>query len=185
VEKNTYDGVVLGSGGKMPALAPLKDGAERSQVTPADIMLKGTASRVLFGDPALVVCDAFVPEPFSVAVTPGDGVHRVIATSSGGILTSSLTDTYHNDLSPQAPFNDRALLAIDLPAGWPENSTLRVVAVKARGQSLANRLVGYATERDLGSRRLRVQVDVRADAFQRSAIRVAGATVELEVRGSQ
>jgi hypothetical protein len=59
------------------------------------------------------------------------------------------------------------------------------VAVKAGGKSLPNRLVGHAVETDSGSRRLRVQVDVRADAFQQSAFRVAGATVELEVRRPQ
>lgn len=184
VIKHTYDGVVLGAGGKLPALAPLADGTPAPAWTPAEVMLKGTAARILLGDPALIVCDGFVPPPFSVAVqaSAGEQTLRVTATVANPDLKSTFTDTYANDLNPQAPFNDRALLILDLPAGWDTVSSVEVAGVQARGRTIPYRLVGYAVEQDHGHRRVHVQLDVPAQGFQQSALRVAGATVQLVVR---
>jgi hypothetical protein len=180
--KSTHDGVVLGAGGKMPAFGRLDSGSAWPQRTPADVMLEGTAARVLFGDPALVVCDSFTPAPFETEVTEETGAVRVTATLANPALKSTFTDTYHNDLAPKAPFNERAVLVIDLPPGWRSVGTVEVVGVRARGQTLSHRLVGHAVERDGDVWRLHVQVDVPADGFQTSPFRVRGATVELVVR---
>jgi hypothetical protein len=182
VIKHTYDGVVVGAGGKMPPFEPLRGGTTAPPPNPADVMLKGTASRVLFGDPALIVCDAFTPPPFTTQVTEEGGALRVTATLANPALRSTFTDTYHNDLNPQAPFNDRALVVVDLPAGWDAVGPVEVVAVRGGGRTLSHRLVGQAVEQDQGGRRLHVQVDVPAEGFQQSALRTAGATVELLVR---
>ena len=182
VIKHTYDGVVVANGGEMPTFEPLKDGMVQPHQTPADVMLKGTAARVLLGDPALVVCDAFALPPFTTTVAEEAGALRVTAVLANLAHKSTFTDTYHNDLNPQAPFNDRALVQVDVPPAWKSVGKVEVVDVRARGQSLPHRLVGQAMEHDQGSRRLYVQVDVAAQGFQRSAIRVTGATVELVVR---
>jgi hypothetical protein len=183
--KATYDGVVLGNGGKLPAFVELKDGADRPRWGPAEVMLHGTASRVLFGDPALVLVDGFARAPFSVAVKEEAGVLRVTAILDNPGLKSWLTDTYHNDLNPKAPFNDRAVFAVDLPEGWPAVGKVEVLAVRAGSKALEHRLVGWAVEHDQGTRQLQVQVDVRADGFQQSAFRAAGATVELVMLRSE
>ena len=180
--KGTYDGVVIGAGGKMPEFERLEGGMESPRWTPAEMMLKGTAARVLFGDPALVLGDAFAPLPFRTAVEEkGDELH-VTATVANPGLRCTFTDTYHNDLNKQAPFNDRALLVIDLPADWPAVGKVDVVGVKVGRQALPHRLVGYAVESDQGTRTLHVQVDVPATGFQTSAFRIVGATVELIAR---
>ena len=53
------------------------------------------------------------------------------ATLTNPMLKSTFTDTYHNDLSPQAPFNDRALLVFDLPAAWKGIGKVEVISVRA------------------------------------------------------
>jgi hypothetical protein len=182
VIKHTYDGVVLGAGGKLPALEPLAGGSPAPAWTPADVMLKGTAARILLGDPALIVCDACVAPPLSVHNIAAGKTLRVTATVSNPDLKSTFTDTYANDLNPQAPFNDRALVVVDLPAGWDTVSAVEVASVQAQGRPIPHRLVGYAFERDAGRQRLHVQLDVPAQGFQQSALRASGATLELVVR---
>jgi hypothetical protein len=182
VIKHTQDGVILGAGGKWPTFERLRDGEAAPRWTPADVMLKGTAARVLFGDPALAVCYPITPAPFTIQAMEEDGAVRVTATVQNVDLKSTFTDTYHNDLNPQAPFNDRALVVVDLPQGWRGAGKVEVVGVKSGGQVLSSRLVGQAVERDGDVRRLHVQVDVAAQDFQQSPLRTRGATVELLVR---
>jgi hypothetical protein len=143
-------------------------------------MLKGTASRVLFGDPALIVSDAFTGPPFKVAVRPDGRALRITATLANPALKSSFTDTYFSDLSrDKNQFNDRALIVADLPEGWDAVGGVEVIGVAAGGRAMKHRLVGYATE--AGGRRVHVQVDVPSAGFMQSPFRVTGATVELKV----
>jgi hypothetical protein len=179
--KHTHDGVVIGAGGKLPAFETLEDGTFLSAWTPADIMLKGTASRVLFGDPALVPCEGFASPPFTIVSTLREGMLSVTATVASIALKSTFTDTYYNDLNPQAPFNDRALVIVDLPAKWTGVNGVEVGSVRSAGEDIPHRLVGYAVEHDQGRARLHVQVDVPAHGFQQSPLRSAGATVEFIV----
>jgi hypothetical protein len=179
VIKHTYDGVVLGAGGKLPTLELLSAGAPADFKSPADVMLKGTAARVLFGDPALVICDGFLPAPFSLKTTEESGTLRVTATVTNSDLKSSFTDTFYNDLNPQAPFNDRALLAVDLPDGWKSVTSIDNLRVTARGKELPHRLVGFAVEQEGARFRLHVQIDVPAQGFQQSRLRTRGASVEF------
>jgi len=182
VIKYTYDGVVVGAGGKLPVFEPLAGETPSPDWTPADIMLKGTSARILLGDPALVVCDPFLPAPFSTNTTEHGGNLRVTATLANPDLKSTFTDTYYNDLNPQAPFNDRALVMVELPEGWGTVSNVEVIGVDARGKALPNRVVGYAVEQDDRHYKLHVQIDVPAQGFQQSAFRVKGATIELVVK---
>jgi hypothetical protein len=181
VIKHTYDGVVLGAGGKLPDFESLAAGAASPNWMPADFMLKGTASRILLGDPALAVSDAFLTAPFAVK-TAVEGNHlRVTATLANADLKSTYTDTYHNDLNEKAPFNDRALIVVDLPDGWDAVTGIEATKITARKKELPHRVVGYAVETDGDRRRLHVQIDVPAKGFQQSPLRVAGATVEFAV----
>jgi len=182
VIKHTHDGVVIGAGGKMPAFEQLADGMARPNWTPADVMLKGTAARILFGDPSLVACEAFTRPPFTTTVEAEGRALRVTATLANPALKSTFTDTYRNDLNPQAPYNDRALLVVDLPPEWQAVEAVEEIRVRAGGKALPHRLVGYALERDQGERRLHVQVDLPAQGFYQSGLRVAGATVQFVAR---
>jgi hypothetical protein len=180
--KQTHDGVVMGAGGKLPQLKPLAAGNDAKFTSAADVMLRGTAARILFGDPALIVGDSSLVPPFSVTKKPDGDSMRINATVTSAGLKSTFTDTYHNDLNPDVPFNDRALLEVELPRDWDTVSKVEVVAVKSRNRKIRHRLVGHAVEHDSGGKRLHVQVDVEAEGFQQSALRVKGATVELVAR---
>ena len=127
-------------------------------------------------------CDAFTAVPFTTAgEAKGDTLH-VTATLANPALKSTFTDTYFNDLNPQAPFNDSALINFDLPADWVAIDKVEAPTVKVGQRSLTCRLVGYAVETDHGKRRLHAQVDVAATAFHQSPLRTAGATVELVIQ---
>jgi hypothetical protein len=108
-----------------------------------------------------------------------DAKLHITATLANADLKSTFTDTYYNDLNEKAPFNDRALMVIDLPKGWEKIGNVEKVRVRAGGKNLQNRLVGYAIESDQGIWRLHVQVDVPAQGYQQSAFRVSGAKVEI------
>jgi hypothetical protein len=181
VIKHTHDGVILGNGGKLPELAPLKEGSPLPSGN-AEMMLSGTAARLLFGDPAMSVGDAFADAPFKIDTKEEAGELRGTATLVNTTLMSEFTDAYHNDLNPSAPFNDRALLVFDLPKGWKSVGSVEVVRVRAGGKEQKYRLVGHGVEADGDLRRLHVQVDVPATGFQQSPFRAAGSTVELVVR---
>jgi hypothetical protein len=178
VIKHTYDGVVMGAGGKLPTFEPLSAGSP-SPRTPADVMLQGTAARILFGDPALVVCDGFLPAPFSIKTLESGKDLRITATLTNPDLKSTFTDTYYNDLNPQTPFNDRALLAVELPRGWDSVKSVDVIGVHAGEKAIPHRLIGQAVERDDNRVWLHVQIDVRVQGFQQSPLRTRGATVEF------
>lgn len=183
VMKNTHDGVVLASGGKLPVFEPFVDGRPSPQWTPSDVMLKGTAARVLFGDPAMVVGEAFVKPPFEVSFEQDDDAIHVTATLLNAGLKSMLTDTYHADMAwdPNG-FNDRALITVDLPQGWRQVADVEVISVETGGKPLRFRLVGHGIEHDGGVSRLQVQVDVPTEGYMQSKLRTKGAKVELKVK---
>jgi len=182
VIKHTHDGVILGAGGRLPAFENFAAGMPTPRWTPADVMLKGTAARVLFGDPAMIVADAFTAPPFEIIQKEDGGSLRITAKLANPALKNTLTDTYNQEMSRvNNLFNDRALIVADLPAGWTGVGKVEVVAVKAGAAEIKHRLVGYAMEHDGDGRRLLVQVDVPSDNYMQSAFRVEGATVGLRV----
>jgi hypothetical protein len=183
VIKYTHDGVILGAGGHLPRFEHLAGGMPVPQWTGEQVMLKGTAARVLFGDPSLVVLDRFTDAPFKVVDKQDGNTVHVTATLANSLLKSTYTDTYHDDLARvRNLFNDRALIVVDLPHGWDSVSGIEVVGVTAAGQPMRHRLVGYGVEQDGESRRLHVQVDIASEGFMQSPFRVANAAVELNVR---
>jgi hypothetical protein len=180
--KHTYDGIVVGAGGEMPVLETLEDGMARPEWTGVDMMLKGTAARILLGDPSMVICEAFASPPFSTSVEADSAGLRITATMINPDLRCTFADTYHNDRNPEAPHNDRALVVVDWPDAWNGVQTIEDVRVRAGGRTLPYRVVGYALEEDGGTRRLHVQIDVPGQGFYTSALRIAGATVEFTAR---
>ena len=182
VIKHTYDGVILGAGGKLPAFERLAAGSPAPRWSPSEMMLKGTAARVLFGDPAMIVTAPFTKPPFSVTVREADGALAIRATLVNTKLKSTYTDTYHADLSRDPnQFNDRALIAAPLPASWKNVGNVEVTRVQAGGKTMSHRLIGYGVQSEQGSNSLHVQVDVPAHGFMQSAFRNVGSTVELKV----
>ena len=180
VMKQTYNGVVLGAGGKLPRFESLRPGMPMPNWSPTEMMLKGTASRVLFGDPAMVVTDALTAPPFRIVVQADGPSARITATLINPLLKSTYTDTYCSDLSAdKTSFNDRALIVAELPADWQSIKGVTVLNVMAGGKMLEHRLRGYAF--DASTHRSYAQVDMPSDGFMQSPFRVAGASVELKV----
>lgn len=184
VMRHTHNGVILGNGGKLPELAPFTDNMPSPRWTASDVMLKGTASRVLFGDPAMIISDAFTDPPFKNSTLVIDSNQlQITAVLTNSKLKSEYTDTYHADLSSNKRlFNDRALITIELPKGWNEVKVVEVVSVKVGGLDLQHRLLGYVLEADHKIHRLHVQVDLPTTGYMQSPFRQAGATVVLNVR---
>ncbi|MFK7777849.1 MAG: hypothetical protein QM501_06960 [Gimesia sp.] len=183
VMRHTHNGVILGNGGKLPALESFTDEMPSPKWTPSEIMLKGTASRVLFGDPAMIISDAFTNPPFeSTALEIGNDQLRITAVLRNTKLKSEYTDTYHADLSSNKRlFNDRALITVELPESWNEVGSVEVSWVKVGGQDLQHRLLGYVVEANEKTHRLHVQIDMPTTGYMKSRFRQAGATVVLNV----
>jgi hypothetical protein len=182
--RQTGVAVVLGAGGKLPDLAPLAGGTPSRAWTPAEIMLRGTASRVLFGDPALAAGGKFAePALRAGPITDEGGEARVTVTVANPLMRSSLTDTFHSDLSADGRlFNDRALVVLDLPADRAAPEAVEVLSAGVEGRPIRHRLVAWAVEEDSGARRLLVQVDLAATAFMQGPFRTPGATLVLALR---
>lgn len=183
VMRHTHNGVILGNGGTLPTFEQFTDKMPSPKWAPADVMLKGTAARILFGDPALVVSEAFTKPPFEYTTSNiGSDQLQITAVLSNTQLKSEFTDTYHADLSSNKQlFNDRALIIVDLPEGWNTVRSVEVSAARVNGQDLQHRLVGYAVEMNGDIHRLHIQVDLPTIGYMKSAFRQKGATVVLKV----
>jgi hypothetical protein len=179
--KHTYDGVVLGNGGTLPELPTFSAGMQPAW-SPKEIMLKGTAARVLFGDPTLAPMASFTQAPFVLATTVGEaGSLKIVATLQNPDLKASFTNTFENGLSGNSPFNDRALLKIELPESHDSVSDVRLDKIVAGGKTLPGQIVGYAVEHDAGQDFLHVHIDVPSTAYMAGPLRQSGTTIELSV----
>jgi len=175
--KHTYDGVAVANGGRALDFPVLKGGEPLPGWGPTEIMLYGTASRVLFGDPRLRVCGPVHDRPVSVADST--------LTVADPQVAYSLTDTYHSDTSavPNG-FNDRVYGTIPLAPGEPDPTEVTARA-EAGGRAVESRVVGFAVEEWGGSRLLHVQVDPPSTGYLQGPIRRKGATVALTLGPAQ
>jgi hypothetical protein len=180
VMKHTHDGVIIASGGTLFPIEPLSEGGAPPQ-TPAEIMLKGTASRVLFGDPALRVMEPVTKPPLEVSLAPETSRAVIIARVGNPGLKTTFSDTYYSDLSQTGQFNDRLLIVCEWAMPWKDIGGVAVESVTARGAALPHRLVGWALEEDGGRMLLRVQVDVLSTGYLDSPLRAVGAECRLVV----
>ena len=182
VMKHTHDGLVLANGGALPEFPGFAAG-DSPAWTPAQIMIYGTGTRVLFGDPALVVAPAFTGPPFAVESSLEGDALLATCTLANSQLRATYTDTYFADLAyPAAAFNDRALLAVPLPADWDlAYAEVEVVSVAAAGGHVPHRIVGQAVERWDGQCLLHVQVDFPASGYMVSDFRNPGSAIALRV----
>ncbi|QDT43852.1 hypothetical protein Pan241w_39560 [Gimesia alba] len=183
VMRHTHNGVILGNGGTLPTFEPFRDKMPSPKWTPSDVMLKGTAARILFGDPALIVSEAFTKPPFEVTTSLiSSDQFQITALLSNTQLKSEFTDTYHSDLSSNKQlFNDRALIVVDLPEDWKEISSVEVSSARAAGQDIQNRLLGYTVETEGQRQRLHIQVDLPTTGYMQSAFRQKGSKIVLKV----
>ncbi|OGD10427.1 MAG: hypothetical protein A2Y86_08875 [Candidatus Aminicenantes bacterium RBG_13_62_12] len=180
VMKHTHDGAVIASGGTLLPLEPLSDGGPLPQ-TPAEFMLKGTASRVLFGDPALKIMEPVASPPLDVTLSPESGRVVITARVRNPALKTTFADTYYSDLSRTGQFNDRLLITCEWPDAPKDISRVVVEHVTAGGEALPHRLVGWAFEEDGGRTLLHVQVDVLSTGYLDSPLRAAGAECRVVV----
>jgi hypothetical protein len=180
--KRTYDQVVVANGGRALEFPVLADGQPLPNWGPKEIMLYGTASRLLFGDPRLRPGGPVHSPP--VAVSPPQsvgGALRATLTVASPDVPFSLMDTFHPDMGAQPNgFNDRVYAQI------PLDGPVRIEQVSARatagGTEVQSRVVGYAVEEWGGGRRLHVQVDLPSTGYQQGRIRREGATVEVSLQ---
>jgi len=179
--KHTYDGVILASGGELPNFETLTNGMAELHWSPSEMMRKGTASRILFGDPSLILTAAFSEPPFEIQTKPeGDKTLHVQATLKNERLTATFTDTYHADLAADSRmFNDRALISLELPKDWKKLATVRVIKAEAGRRAIRSRLVGWGLEEDGSALRCHLQVDLAASGFMQSEFRKPGSTIEF------
>ena len=184
VMKYTYDGVVLGNGGSLPEFELLVDGMKSPQWTPADIMLKGTASRILFGDPSMKIMSAIdAPAPLDISMENRGSVLVVGAIMNNPEYKSLFTDTYHDYIAfQQNMFNDRVVISVELPEGFETPETVKVLGAANGSKVIRNRLQGWGVEMDNGRRTLHVQVDLASTGYMQSEWRNKGAAVGIEVR---
>ncbi len=189
--KSTYDGIVLASGGRLPAFERLENGKPSPEWTPSEMMRKGTASRVLFGDPALIPFEAFAKAPLEMSCTAEGKALRISAKVVNPGLVNLFVDTYHADLSSDEKlFNTRALVTVRLPKDWEAISSIEWGRVEVPQSflegitgravpAIRHRIVGFAVEEEGGERLLRVQVDLSSTGYRKSPFLREGSVLEL------
>jgi hypothetical protein len=176
VIKGTYDAVVVANGGHALDLPVLKDGQPLPAWSPKQIMLYGTAARLLFGDPRLRPCGPVYGAPLGVSGLD-DGGH-VKVTVEHPEVPWSLMDTFECDMAAQPnSFNDR--LCVRIPLGGPADVRSVSASAAADGKSVPSKVVGFAVEDWGGQRYLHVQVDLPSTGYQQGPMRTKSATVEL------
>ncbi len=148
--KATHDEVILALGSAdMPNLRS----GQPPIWTPGQVMAYGTASRVLFGDPSVVLGLPRVPAPLSIA--PGE------VRVQNPALAASLTDTFAGDLcSTPNMFNARAVFLLS-----GQQAPVKISGVKVGQRGLRFRVVRQAVELGKG---LHVQVDCESTGMFRS-----------------
>jgi hypothetical protein len=184
VIKYTYDSVVLGNGGQLPEFEILSQGMSSPVWTPKEIMLKGTASRVLLGDPSLRIMDPLpLEEPLKFTIEKKPDKLTIGAIMDNPQYKAIFTDTFHDTLAfKKNMFNDRALFSIPLPSGFENPSSVQVLGAAHGPTPIKYKLQGWAVEQDRGTHILHVQVDLESQAFMQSEWRNKGAAVGLEVQ---
>jgi len=177
--KYTHDGVMLANGGRLPVFDEFKDGLPNPAWTPTDYMLKGTASRVLYGDPSLKVMRPFTDPPFDVVCSAQGQALQVAAVLKNLKLKSTFTETYYSEMSVTRQFNDRAQVTCNLPDGWAAVSDIEKLSVTAGGRALAAKLVGFGVEKDREANLLHVLIDLPSTGYQDGPFRKAGAKIRF------
>jgi hypothetical protein len=177
----THNGVIVASGGKIPEFETLSNNIPSPDWTEEDVMLKGTASRVLFGDPSLIVMDDFTKPPFNITVNQSDEkTIKITAILENDKLKSTFTDTYYSDLSGDKKlFNDRAFIVCELPENWDKVSKVEVIKVQSRNEELRYSLKGFGFEKE--EHKIYIQIDLPSTGYMQSDFRKAGSIVEVKV----
>jgi hypothetical protein len=184
VIKYTYDGVVLGEGRQLPEFETLSNGMTSPHWTPTEIMLKGTASRVLYGDPSLRILKPLqVEKPLEFTVDHKSGKLIIGAIMNNPEYKAIFTDTFHDYLAfKKNMFNDRMLFSIQLPTGFENPSSVKVLGAANGPSNIKYKLHGWGVEQDREKHFLHVQVDLASEVFMKSEWRNTGAAVGIEVQ---
>ena len=181
VMRDTHNAVILAAGAASFEPPVLQDGMKAPNWGPAEIMLFGTASRVLFGDPALMPLEAFSAPPFIQTITEREGKLLVDAVTADTKLKSTFANTFASDLSATGQFNARARLIIELPPEWNQVGALEQVVVQLKNAVIPHRMVAWKVEKNRGAYFLHVHIDVKATGFLESLLQRPGARVSFLV----
>ena len=183
--KHTHDGVILARGEVAPP-TPLAAGEPWPNWSNSEVMLHGTAARVLFGDPALIAGEKFTEPPFVIeieATSDGESELQATATLNNPRLMSTFTDTYYADLAANKQmFNDNAHFAVNLPSDWEGVRDVQIKEATADGKPLVHRLVGFAFEREGADRRVHIQIDFEAKGYMQSDFRSGKSQMTVSVQ---
>jgi len=181
--KYTYDGVVLGNGGKMPDFEVLLDGDKSPHWTPTDVMLKGTASRILFGDPSLKIMNSLdAPKLLKYTVERRGNKLIVGAIMNNTNYKAIFTDTYHDYLAyMKNKFNDRAVFYLELPESFENPSSVKVLGAANGPDKIKYKLQGWEVERTEEKKFIHVQVDFATTEYMQSEWRNKGAAVGIAI----
>lgn len=177
----THNGVIVASGGKIPEFETLSNNMPSPAWTEKDVMIKGTASRILFGDPSLIVMNAFTKPPFNITVEQLDEkTIKITAILENDKLKSTFTDTYYSDLSGEHKmFNERAFIVCELPENWDKVSKVEVIKVQSRNEELRYSLKGFGFEQE--EHKIYIQIDVPSTGYMQSDFRHVGSVAEVKV----
>lgn len=181
IMRDTHDTVILAAGGSPFEPPDVADGLPVPAWGPAETMLFGTASRVLFGDPAMMPVETFAEPPFTVTASGSEEDLEVVASVRNLRLRSTFADPFASDMSETGQFNARARLVVDLPPGWGDRAEVTDLAVRSGGVAVTHRLVAWAVEKDGDARRLHLHVDSRSTGYLDSPLQRSGATVSFRV----
>jgi len=177
---DTYNQVAVANGGAPLDFPVLTDGEALLPWGPTEIMLYGTASRVLYGDPTLQPLSPLHEPPIEVTVSKEGEALVATATVAHPQVAWSLMDTFHSDMAAQqGGFNDRVY--VRAPLEGPIAIANVTAQASAGGKPVQSRVVGYAVEEWAGEHILHVQVDLESSGYQQGPIRRQGATVEVRI----
>ncbi len=154
--KHGYDLLVLSGRGKLP-LHPYVDGAVRKRLPVEQIMLRGAAARVLFGDPSMRPLKRAAASPV-VRAFWGREHRTLILRPANDDIRGSFTNIFRSGLGGVRGMNGKLHCAVVLPDGWNR----RPVSVSAKGRR-GKIVTGFPTtaiESWGGRRYLHVQVDI-------------------------
>jgi hypothetical protein len=177
--KYTYDGVVMGGGGKGISFDRFRPGRQTARIDAVGRKLQYAASRILLGDPAY--------QPFSKAADPpwtatlqqtAEGLD-VVATLDDPRIRCMLVDPFRADLCDCGSRNDRLYLVVELP---PDFGGVKRVSNSGSAGDLAKGKHGkvqWVEERWLGRRLLHLQMDFRHGSLDRG---VKGGKVVFHVQ---
>lgn len=176
--KYTYDSAIMGLGGNPISVA--RFGAEEGDpgCDTSQRRLRGTASRILLGDPAYRPISRAANAPWTTTLKETPMGLDVVATLQDPRIRSVLVDPFRADLCDCGVRNDRLYLVVELPPGLGGVGRISCDCPTSDLAQAGHGEVQSVEERWLGRHLLHLQVDFRHGTFDRLS---TGAQVLFQV----